>query len=378
LVRTIAPHTEADPVALVLQILVAFGNVIGRKPHFYVGQTRHGLNLYTVLVGKTARARKGSSWDFVASPFRRLDPGWADECVQGGLSTGEGVIARAAGRTLPKDERVLFLEEEFASVLEVMGRRNSTLSMTMRRGWDGRTLQVLTRHEPLFVKDAHISMIGHVTQHNLLKSASQADIHGGLFNRILFGCIQRVQLLPDGGKVPQAELDRLTQSMKDAIRFASRNLNVLFSNRSRKLWRTVYVRLSDPPLQDPTIDAVTARAEAQVRRIAVLYALLDRSRIVKVQHLRAGLEVWRFCDESARFVFGPMVPRSLEDRILEILAASGTPMGRTAISQKLSHHCASDEITVALRKLRAAGRAQAITVPTGGRSAEQWTVTGKH
>ena len=96
-VRAIAPHTEADPAALVLQILVAFGNVIGRKPHFYVGQTRHGLNLYTVLVGKTARARKGTSWDFIASPFRLLDPQWIEECVQGGLSTGEGVIVRAAG-----------------------------------------------------------------------------------------------------------------------------------------------------------------------------------------------------------------------------------------------------------------------------------------
>jgi len=279
--------------------------------------------------------------------------------------------------SLPIDKRILFLEEEFASVLQVMGRRNSTLSTTMRRAWDGRTLQVLTRHEPLFVKNAHISLIGHITHHNLLQSASHADVYGGLFNRILFGCIQRVQLLPEGGKLPQQELHRLTQSMEAAIRFASRNLNVRFSDKSRKLWRRVYGQLSDPVPQDPTIDAVTARAEAQVRRLAVLYALLDSSEVVRVQHLRAALEVWRFCEESARFIFSPAARVSLDDRILQILSTSGIRMTRTEISKKLSHHRTGEEIAAALRGLHEAGQARPMIVRTGGRAAEQWIATGK-
>ena len=36
LVRAIEPHTEADPVAVLMQILVMFGNVIGRTAHFCV------------------------------------------------------------------------------------------------------------------------------------------------------------------------------------------------------------------------------------------------------------------------------------------------------------------------------------------------------
>ena len=32
IVETIAPCTEADPVALLIQILVAFGNAVGRGP----------------------------------------------------------------------------------------------------------------------------------------------------------------------------------------------------------------------------------------------------------------------------------------------------------------------------------------------------------
>jgi len=32
-VKRVLPHTEADPVALLIQFLIAYGNVIGRDPH---------------------------------------------------------------------------------------------------------------------------------------------------------------------------------------------------------------------------------------------------------------------------------------------------------------------------------------------------------
>ena len=32
-VRTVEPHSEADPAALLLQFLVAFGSAAGREPH---------------------------------------------------------------------------------------------------------------------------------------------------------------------------------------------------------------------------------------------------------------------------------------------------------------------------------------------------------
>ena len=36
IVQTIEPHTESDRVALLIQTLVAAGNVIGRSPHYRV------------------------------------------------------------------------------------------------------------------------------------------------------------------------------------------------------------------------------------------------------------------------------------------------------------------------------------------------------
>jgi hypothetical protein len=49
LVRTIAPHAEADPAALLIQTLLEFGNVIDHKPHCMAEADYHGLNEFTVL-----------------------------------------------------------------------------------------------------------------------------------------------------------------------------------------------------------------------------------------------------------------------------------------------------------------------------------------
>ena len=45
-VRAVGPHTEADPVALLMQFFVAFGNVIGRGPHFVAEADEHFSNLF--------------------------------------------------------------------------------------------------------------------------------------------------------------------------------------------------------------------------------------------------------------------------------------------------------------------------------------------
>jgi hypothetical protein len=62
IVSTAAPHTEADTPALLVNILVGFGNAAGRNPHVKVGADHHRLNHFAVLVGATSKGRKGMSW----------------------------------------------------------------------------------------------------------------------------------------------------------------------------------------------------------------------------------------------------------------------------------------------------------------------------
>jgi hypothetical protein len=137
-VRALAPHTEAQPEAILLQLLAAFGNVIGPGPHCMVGATRHTLNLFLVLVGESSKARKGTSWNQIARLFAEVDPTWTDNRVISARLTARGLIA-ILGREQAGDRRLLVLAEELASVLHTMGRSRSQLSPLLRCAWDSGT-----------------------------------------------------------------------------------------------------------------------------------------------------------------------------------------------------------------------------------------------
>ena len=91
IIRRIEPHTEADPVAILAELLVVMGHVVGRHAHFMVESTEHYMNLFAVLVGDTSKARKGTSWIWVRRLILRVDPEWGAR-VTSGLSSGEGLI----------------------------------------------------------------------------------------------------------------------------------------------------------------------------------------------------------------------------------------------------------------------------------------------
>jgi hypothetical protein len=80
-VRALAPHTEAHPAAILLQLLAAFANAAGSGPHCMVDATRHGLNLFAVLVGDSSKARKGTSWNQIRRLRSEVDRHWVTERV---------------------------------------------------------------------------------------------------------------------------------------------------------------------------------------------------------------------------------------------------------------------------------------------------------
>jgi hypothetical protein len=97
--NTLDPHSEADPVAILVQLLAAFGNVVGPQPHWFAEADRHSLKLFTVLVGTSSKGRKGASWGHVRRLFGCVDPEWKDDRILNGLSTAEGAITCSrAGR----------------------------------------------------------------------------------------------------------------------------------------------------------------------------------------------------------------------------------------------------------------------------------------
>ncbi len=135
---------------------------------------------------------------------------------------------------------------------------------------------------------------------------------------------------------------------------------------------TAYPELSEG--RPGLLGAVTSRAEAHTMRLAMLYALIDRSPVIRADHLRSGLALWRFAERSAAFIFGDALGDPDADALLEALrAAMPEGLTRTEIREGVfQRHKSSEQIARTLRMLSAADLAHARTEATGGRPAERW------
>jgi hypothetical protein len=290
IVNTIAPHTEADPIAILSQLLVSFGAAVGRGAYFTVEATRHHPNEFMLLVGDSAKARKGSSGDHVHRLITTTDPS-IERRILTGLSSGEGLIwsVRDPAGQEPghPDQRLLVIEPEFASVLKAAGREISTLSPTLRSAWDGRPLAILTRTAPARSSHAHISVIGHITQDELRRHITAVELSNGYLNRILLICCRRQRLLPEGGNPNPLHSTGLDRLLAAAVKHAQTVGEVRLGDDGRELWHHAYRQLARPV--DGIIGQITARAEAHVIRLALIYTIADGRPQIGAQHLTAAL-----------------------------------------------------------------------------------------
>jgi hypothetical protein len=139
---------------------------------------------------------------------------------------------------------------------------------------------------------------------------------------------------------------------------------------ARRLWHQIYAELSEG--HAGLFGAVTSRAEAQTMRLACLYALLDSKSVVERVHLEAALALWRYCEASARYIFGAATGDRIADELLLALQeADSDGLTRTQI-RDLFNRRHSGAIDAALTVLSETGRARFETEHTGGRPVTRW------
>ena len=385
ILETIDPHTKADPVAVLGNPLCWFGNAIGRGAFVRVGADLHYLNLFMALVGETVKGRKGASRGQVRDLMFEVDREWAEERVLGGLSSGEGLIFAVRDRVIGEDKkgeeivvdagvedkRLLVEESELAGTLKVMTREGNTLSPVTRQAWDSGRLQVMTRNNPMKATDAHVSIVGHITKAELLRHLTETEAANGFANRFLWLMVRRSKKLPFGGEWYKVETTSLVKRLGEALEFGRSPVEIGWGKAARTVWPEVYGPLSEG--KPGLFGAVTGRAEAQVVRLAALYAVLDLSEDIEGEHLMAALALWDYAEASARYVFGDATGDPVADQILDAVRDAGDEgMTRTEISNLFGRHKNAGRINRALSLLLAARRVRRESEDTGGRPSERW------
>jgi len=393
-VHLVEPHTESDPTALLLQFLTGFGNLIGKGAYTKVEADTHYCNLYSVAVGESSKARKGTSWGQVKAPLTSIDPSWRAR-VKSGLSSGEGLIFQVRDQVVKPvsrkvkgqivyeeevvdhgedDKRLLVVETEFANVLKQIERQGNVLSAVCRDAWDSGDLSSLTKNSPTKATGAHISMIGHITRGELKRYLTRTEAANGFSNRYLWYSVRRSKVLPEGGRIDEVDFTPFLRRLGEAVTFAKGAGEVTRDQEARALWAQVYPELSEG--KPGMVGALTSRAEAQVLRLSVIFALLDGERFVRVHHLLPALAVWDYCEASVRQIFGQAMGDPVADTILEALKSAPDGLSRTEISSLFGRHETADRIQQAVGELLQRGFITIETIASGGRPTEKMKYMG--
>jgi hypothetical protein len=165
----------------------------------------------------------------------------------------------------------------------------------------------------------------------LVRYLNRTEIASGFANRILWTCVKRSKYLPEGGLADERALAKLDARLEKALRFAGQaDEEVQRDDAAEGLRRERYADIARA--RPGLLGAVTSRAEAQVMRLALTYALLDRTGRIGRVHLEAAMEVWRYAFDSAHYIWASRTGFVEADRILAALLQEDRGLSRSEIS----------------------------------------------
>jgi hypothetical protein len=377
LVRAVAAVTEADPVALLGTTLAIFGVVAGPACACYQGSQQRP-NIFVVLVGETGSGRKGTSLAVAREPFAQAYPEY-DQLLVPGLGSGEGLIARLKPKGDDSaDPRALVLESEYGRLLTVMGRDGSTLSPVLRDAWDGTPMGRFLAHEASLVTRHHVGLLAHISPPELRDRLRDTDAASGYGNRHLWFAVRRTRLIPFPAN-PATLVAPYVEALHRAIVEAQVPRELALTNAARDRWETFYASLA-MRRRWGLAGALTARAEAQVVRLALVYALLDRSSAIEPAHLEAGIALEAYAERSVMHIFGDSTGNADADVIRRILRDCDAGMSKNELRNETGYRDAG-RLQKAIDLLEGLGLAivtKTGSTTRGGRRAEYVTTTEAH
>lgn len=402
-VNAISPTSEADPAALLLHFLTMLGNAIGDGLYVNIDGARHTTRLHTIIVGDAALGRKGTAGGQIKALMREALPKWYKNTLLSGVRSAESIVSVVDDEQGQTNDLMLYYPE-FGDLLVAMNNKKD-IANVLKMAYDGDDLEVRTKNKNGWrtATHANISMIGHVTPGILTKYLSDMDIESGFANRLLYGLVQRSGSKPWPKPLDEAITEGLADRIDDIVRWGwsfaleatdpiSTHLYKYFNARkfrpkreihlsdgARSYYEDMYDRLT---IRRPgTVGALSTRAPSNVIRMALIYAVAEKSSSIDVSHMASAEAVWRYCEESAAQIFDSFTGDREIDRILQQMEiAPENVLSRNDILNIFNRNLSVKRIDAIIERLLNTGDVTSYkgeTGPKGGRPPTFYRLTRK-
>lgn len=339
--------TGINPIGVALATLSWLSSNVSPRIVTPIGDTFHPARLFAVHVGRSARGGKGDSMNLLNRVRWRIAEIYPDLLGQfhsGALTTPEGVATLAhdgwekGDNSEPPitDKRIFAVEPEFQMVLEKAKRTGNPLLPALRDLWDyGGSIKPVTKTGALWSTEPHIAIFGNVTPFELRTKLETSQVYGGTLNRFLLIFAERLDDPPNPVRtddfIVNATADMFAgviQWAKGSYGSADYNKNqdgkiITLDNEAEKVWVSAYPYLSAPYGNEMTA-AATDRRKAYAKRIALLFAIIDKSDVITSDHIKAGIAWAQFSAVSTKFILNdadetPVIDIGKTQKLIEFL-----------------------------------------------------------
>ncbi len=330
-------------------------------------------------MGASSKARKGTSAKPVERLFSTIPTG--ARCTPGPLSSGEGLIYAVRDEVQEfdkktqkyivvdsgvEDKRLFILDEEFAAALNCTKRDGNTLSAIIRGFYDDGNAEPLTKSARIKATGAHVVIVTHIVELELVSLLSQVQMSNGFGNRFLWIMARRQQLIALPMPMPDDKVDNFRNKVMDRIEQARSVKSVGMSIEATQLWRDSYPGLTMD--YEGVAGSMVNRTEAHAIRLALIYALCAGHSQIEVDDLKAALALAEYSKQSAFKIFGSAPGDKRKSKILEALKnADNNEMTVSEISANVfNRHLKSDDLHRILNEMESSKLIVTEKESTGG------------
>ncbi|MBM5026465.1 hypothetical protein HYO12_15740 [Vibrio parahaemolyticus] len=292
----------------------------------------------------------------------------------GGLSTGEGIayelrdsVINEKGETEPgvDDKRLLVSEAEFSGVLSKGNAYGSILSPSIRKLFDGKSLEPMTKNNRVRCTDPHVCITGHITPEELLMKLNKDSISNGFANRFAFFSGIKPIHCPFPEIVDNSQLVELADSFNEIMLWCHASPKILTASECyNELWAKKYSELKEIGATDSVEVVLMQRAVQYATMYAMLFAVLEKATVLTAKHLTASLAWIDFWHQSVRYIFSTenavfsADKKNIEalevlKKIQELIANNnGQPIARTPLQQAFGKKYTSKQLSDVLKFLQ--------------------------
>ena len=360
--------TEAPREFRLAAFLTITGALIGRQAWVVYSRPTHP-NLFTLLIGETAIARKSTvmafALDLMNTVVERTN---AKVKPLYGLASVEGLAAAMKDGDSPDPYRIVVIEDELKSLLRKAQQKGvSNLIPRLTELYNcGRSFEVNTKTQKAIVRNPFACIVSASTPAWFAESIGESEISGGFLNRWTMFSGKTEALIPFPVQPDPATWEGIAEELTLAVQQARGEYPL--SQEARELFSEFYRTLRGARQEEGLRAEATARTDLHAIKFALLFAVLDRKQRIEVDDISRGIGLATFNMEVALSVIAAAGLSRIGVAEQRLMAALKN--GRLSTREAMRRlHLSAEELDRISRSLERVGEIEIIpeTTPAGRR-----------